>query len=34
MELFDKLISPILDHGFDVRDFHGAPDIENVHLFL
>ena len=32
MELFDKLISPILNYGSEVWGFHDAPEIERVHL--
>ena len=32
MELFDKLISPILNYGSEVWGFHDAPEIEKVHL--
>ena len=32
MELFDKLIVPILNYGSEVWGFHDAPEIERVHL--
>ena len=32
MELFDKLISPILNNGPEVWGFHDAPEVEKVHL--
>ena len=31
MELFDKLISPILNYGSEVWGFHDAPEIEKVY---
>lgn len=31
LDLFDKLISPILNYGCEVWGFHAAPDIERVH---
>ena len=32
LDLFDKLITPILCYGCEVWGFHSAPDIERVHL--
>ena len=32
LDLFDKLISPILNYGSEVWCFHKAPAIEAVHL--
>ena len=32
LDLFDKLITPILCYGCEVWGFHPAPDIERVHL--
>ena len=32
MELFDKLLSPVLNYGSEVWGFHDAPEIEKVHL--
>ena len=32
LDLFDKLITPILRYGCEVWGFHSAPDIERVHL--
>ena len=32
LELFDKLISPILSYASEIWGFHESPDIERVHL--
>ena len=32
LDLFDKLVSPILNYGSEVWGFHKAPAIESVHL--
>jgi len=32
MELFDRLISPILRYGSEVWGFHTANSVENVHF--
>ena len=34
LDLFDKLITPILNYGNEVWGFHKAPVIESVHLHL
>ena len=32
LDLFDKLINPILNYASEVWGFHDAPEIERVHL--
>ena len=32
MELFDRLISPILCYGSEVCGFHAANSVENLHI--